>query len=310
MAGLGAMFGANAVTTFMGLPAGEPGQAGARGAILGVTGVTPYAAVGPYCAQGPSAIRKEAADYAASISHVDFDAETPVFPAEPDVIDCGDLDYHPTDFAVNRERVRNAVDAMLREDTVPILIGGDDSLPIPMLDAYAKTGPITILQIDAHIDWRDSVGGERMGLSSGMRRASEMAHVSDIIQVGARGIGSARAADLADARNWGVQFVTARSVARGGVAPVIDLIPAGARVVIALDADALDPAIVPGVIGRVPGGLSYWDVVDLIEGTASRGTIAGFEIAEFMPARDVHGIGALTCARLIATVIRNLPRPD
>ena len=51
---------------------------------------------------------------------------------------------------------------------------------------------VVILQIDAHIDWRDEVGGEHWGLSSNMRRASEMAHVTGIVQVGQRGIGSAR----------------------------------------------------------------------------------------------------------------------
>jgi arginase family enzyme len=83
---------------------------------------------------------------------------------------------------------------VLDRGAVPFLLGGDDSLPIPMLEAFgAHRGKrLTILQIDAHIDWRDEVGGERLGLSSTMRRASEMGHVERIIQVGQRGIGSAR----------------------------------------------------------------------------------------------------------------------
>lgn len=59
-------------------------------------------------------------------------------------------------------------------------------MPIPMLDAMADTGnSYTILQIDAHIDWREIHMDERMGLSSTMRRASEMKHIQKIIQVGA-----------------------------------------------------------------------------------------------------------------------------
>ena len=106
---------------------------------------------------------------------------------------------------------------ILDAGAVPILLGGDDSLPIPMLEAYAGRGRFTILQIDAHIDWRDEVQGERLGLSSGMRRASEMAHIERIIQVGQRGIGSARPSDLADARDWGVTFFPARGVAQAGI---------------------------------------------------------------------------------------------
>jgi len=186
---------------------------------------------------------------------------------------------------------------------VPVLLGGDDSLPIPMLQALEGQGPLTILQIDAHIDWRDEVGGERWGLSSTMRRVSEMAHVERIIQVGSRGIGSARPGDYVDACDWGVQFVHARKVAALGVAPALALIPEGARVVICLDVDALDPAVMPAVIGRTAGGLSYWQVFELIAGVAAKARIAAFDMVEFMPERDIDGQGALVAAQLLAGVI-------
>lgn len=123
-----------------------------------------------------------------------------------------------------------------------------------MLQAFGGRGRrLTILQIDAHIDWRDDVGGERWGLSSTMRRASEMAHVERIIQVGQRGIGSARPADLAAARDWGVSFVSAAEVAREGIGRALSLIPDGAEVAVCLDVDAFDPAIMPAAIGRTAG---------------------------------------------------------
>ncbi|MFK7943470.1 MAG: arginase family protein [Paracoccaceae bacterium] len=298
------MFGTGEpVETFLGLPKGALGDP-ARGAILGVPGVTPYGTVGPYCKDGPQAIRAAIAGDAALVSHMDFDCGTPMFPHTPNVIDCGDLPYRSTDFAANRTGVRDAVRAILKAGTLPILLGGDDSLPCPMLEAYADIGPITILQIDAHIDWRDEVQGERMGLSSGMRRASEMAHVEAIIQVGMRATGSARVSDVEDAKSWGVSFHPAREVHRQGIEAPLDRIKEGANVVVCLDADALDPSIVPGVIGRAPGGLGYWDVVNLIDGAAERGRLVGFEVAEFMPDRDVDGIGALNIARIVANVVR------
>lgn len=302
------LFGAGDVTTFLGLAECPDlamlAERGARGAILGVPGVTPYASAGAYCADAPDAIRAAIAPDAPIAAHVDFDCGAPMFPGAPNVVDCGNLAFDAQDFAANRDRVRAAVGAMLDQSVVPVLLGGDDSLPQPMLEAYAGRGPITILQIDAHIDWRDDVDGERNGLSSGMRRASEMAHVERIIQVGMRGLGSARVTEVEDARAWGARIVPAREVAAHGVAPVIDLIPEGAEVVVALDADALDPALVPGLIARGPGGLGYWDVVWLIEGAAARGRLAGFEVAEFMPARDIDAIGALTVARIVANVVR------
>jgi agmatinase len=62
-------------------------------------------------------------------------------------------------------------------------------------------------------------------------------------------------------------------------------------------------SIVPGVIGRAPGGLTYWNVVDLLHGISTKGSIAGFTLVEFMPDSDVDGIGALNNAQIICNVL-------
>ena len=92
-------------------------------------------------------------------------------------------------------------------------------------------------------------------------------------------------------------------VSRRGVTHVLELIPEGSKVVIALDIDGLDPSVVPGVIGRAPGGLSYWQTIELIHGVAARGKLAAFNLVEFMPERDVDQLGALVCARIVANVL-------
>jgi len=180
-----------------------------------------------------------------------------------------------------------------------------------MLQAIGDTAgdrKFTILQIDAHIDWRETHMDERMGLSSTMRRASEMAHIERIVQVGARGIGSAATSDYEDAVKWGVSFVPAREFHHSGVQKALDLIPEGSDIIVCVDADAIDPSLVPGVIGRSPGGLSYDEITDLIRGAAARGRIAAIDFVEFMPERDVDGIGALTFARVITTALGLIAR--
>ncbi|WP_430463886.1 arginase family protein [Tabrizicola sp.] len=310
-ASLGAMFGAGEVAGFMGLPQATLEDLGrARIVILGASGCTPYPSVGHYCAGGPAAIRAGGAAYAANLAHMNFDLGGPVLPQGIRAVDAGDLEVDAQDGAANRARLRAAVGRVLEAGAVPVLIGGDDSLPIPMLEALAGQGPLTILQIDAHIDWRDEVGGERWGLSSTMRRASEMAHVAQIIQVGQRGIGSARPGDHQAALDWGVRFVPAGAVARHGIEPVLAEIAEGSRVVICLDVDALDPAIMPAVIGRTAGGLSYWQVFDLIAGVAAKARIVAFDMVEFMPERDIDGQGALVAAQLLAGTIGILARQE
>ena len=299
------MFGSLEVDTFLGLPmCTNLDMIEAKAAILGVPVATPYKAVGNYCANAPEAIRAAIAPWAANLEHVDFDFGEPLFPGgQVTAVDCGNLSYDENDFAANRAAIKNAVIKMVGNGVVPVLIGGDDSVPIPMFDAFAGKGDYTILQIDAHIDWRDEVQGERYGLSSNMRRASEMAHIKKIIQVGQRSIGSARPSDLRDAKDWGVEFYSARDVSRDGLAPILETISEQSNVIIALDIDGLDPSIVPGVIGRAPGGLSYWQTVELIHGVARKARLSAFNLVEFMPERDVEQLGAVVCARIIANVL-------
>lgn len=310
MATLGEMFGGGTADTFMGLPRGDLAAPGAKVAILGADGCTPYP-VGFYCAGGAAAIRAAGAAYAANLAHVNWDIGGPMLPAGVRAVDCGDVPVAPDDPAGNRDRLRGAVAGLLAAGAVPVLLGGDDSLPIPMLQALSSRGrPFHILQIDAHIDWRDEVGGERWGLSSTMRRASEMPGCAGIVQVGARGTGSARPQDVADARAWGATFVTAQQVAAGGIAAALAAIPEGADVAVCLDVDALDPAAMPAAIGRTAGGLTYWDVLALVQGVAGKARIAAFDMVEFMPARDVDGLGAMLAAQLLAAVIGTLARQD
>ena len=304
------MFGSLEVDTFLGLPmCTNLDMIEAKAAILGVPVATPYKAVGNYCANAPEAIRAAIAPWAANLEHVDFDFGEPLFPGgQVTAVDCGNLSYDENDFAANRAAIKNAVIKMVGNGVVPVLIGGDDSVPIPMFDAFSGKGDYTILQIDAHIDWRDEVQGERYGLSSNMRRASEMAHIKKIIQVGQRSIGSARPSDLRDAKDWGVEFYSARDVSRDGLAPILETISEQSNVSIALDIDGLDPSIVPGVIGRAPGGLSYWQTVELIHGVARKARLSAFNLVEFMPERDVEQLGALVCARIIANVLGAVAR--
>lgn len=289
----------------MGLPA-CPDLADFAGgiAVIGVPACTSYRSVGAYCAGGPAAIRAGGRIYATSLSHQNFDLGGPMLPEGTRAVDAGDLPQVDGEGAANRARVAAAVGQVLDRGGVPVLVGGDDSVPLPMIEAFGTRGrDVWILQIDAHIDWRDEVEGERLGLSSTMRRASEMGHVRGIVQVGQRGIGSARPGDAADAEAWGVTFVPAREVARQGSGRALAAIPEGAEVLVCLDVDALDPAIMPAVIGRTAGGLGYWDVLELFAGVATKARIVGVDMVEFMPERDIDGQGALVAAQLLAAIL-------
>ncbi|RUY16368.1 arginase family protein, partial [Mesorhizobium sp. M7A.F.Ca.CA.004.12.1.1] len=136
------------------------------------------------------AIRVASQDDAAFVEHWDFDLGGPLFDGKPaSCIDAGDILTTMHDNAGNRVRIEAKTREILALPAVPILIGGDCSMTIPFLAGFAEHGPVWVLQIDAHIDWRDEVYGERHGYSSPMRRASEMPHVAGMVQVGLRSVG-------------------------------------------------------------------------------------------------------------------------
>lgn len=307
------ILGATASKTFLGLKVCHDfDMINASSVFIGAKGATPYGNMGPFCQNAPDAIRKAIGYMANNIDRYNFDIGGPIFPkGSKPAGDYGNLPFSETNFSENRSVIRATVAKALKAGAVPIVVGGDDSVPIPMLDALADTGKYyTILQIDAHIDWRHSHMDEKLGLSSNMRRASEMAHIKKIIQIGARGIGSAHLDDVQDAQEWGAEIIPADDVHLYGITQIIEHITPGANIIICLDVDGLDPSIVPGVLARSPGGLTYFQAIGLIKGAASKGTIAAANFTEFLPESDLDGIGAMTVSRVIAATMGVIARQN
>ncbi|MBT6510802.1 MAG: agmatinase, partial [Rhodospirillaceae bacterium] len=165
----------------------------------------------------------------------------------------------------------------------------------------------TVIQVDAHLDWRDEVHGSRYGYSSPMRRASEMDWITGMVQIGLRGTGSARPVDVAEARAWGSRLVTARDVRENGIEAALRHIPEGGVFLVTIDCDGIDPADFPGISSLAPGGISYPDMLDLIAGITAKGRIAGLDIVEFGCEHDPSsGLSATVCARMVMTAISSM----
>ena len=110
------------------------------------------------------------------------------------------------------------------------------------------------MQVDQHIDWRDHVNGVREGYSSPIRRASEMAHVDEIFQIGLRATGSARQEEVEAARAYGAHLVTAYELHELGMESILARIPDGGRYYLTVDLDGMDPSIAPAVAGPCRAG--------------------------------------------------------
>jgi agmatinase len=222
------------------------------------------------------------------------------------MVDCGDVDRQMNGAEQNPERITAAIRTILSLGAIPIALGTDEGGFIPVMRAYDGYGAICVVHIDAHIDWRDRRHGEREGYSSVMRRASEMSWVKAMVQVGLRGIGSARQREVDDAIAFGSVFIRAREVHREGIGACIKQIPTADHYVISIDFDAFDTAIAPGVLFSSPGGLTYDEATDLVQGISRKGPIAGINLFEVRPELDINGLTALTGAQLIINFIGTL----
>ncbi len=301
--------------TFLGLPAlglEELEQGAADVAILGIPFGVAYASPGltAGCADAPAAIRARSQRLAHFADHHDFDLDGPMLIGSPAlrIVDAGDVPGSAEDGPANAAGAESAVGALLAAGVIPLVMGGDDSVPIPVLRAFAGGAPLTVLQLDAHLDFRDEVAGVRDGYSSTMRRASEMEHVKRIVQVGLRGVGSARTSDVADARAAGNLLVTARELRERGVAWLLEQLPAAASVFVVFDLDGVDPSVAPAVSGLSPGGLSYDEAADLLGGVAARCRVAGATFTELVPALDLNGISALVVVRMMMRLLAGIDR--
>jgi agmatinase len=253
----------------------------------------------------PNALRRALQADKTFLDSWDFDFGGPLLgkAGQYRVADLGDLPTQPKQAAKNRRLIEDCTRTILKQGALPLMIGGDDSTPIPFIEAFADHGPLAILQIDAHIDWRHERHGEPLGFSSTMRRASEMQHVGKIIQVGMRGMGSAREQEVRDAQAWGARLITAADIHLSGIAQALAHIDAGSRLLITLDCDGLDWSIMPAVTYPTTGGLTYTQVTQVIQGAIAKAKLVGFDLIEFVARRDRGGIGAFTAARMICNVI-------
>ena len=277
-------------------------------AILGIPMGVTYPGREPHSAAAPAAVRQQSQRLGRFIAHHDFTFGRQLLSQRPTtVVDCGDVpvvappEQHDTSTA--------AVKRILEAGAKPLVLGGDHSIPIPVLRAFAGEPPVTVILIDAHIDYRDEVDSVRDGLSSGMRRAMELPWVDAVIQVGVRGGGSAQVSDVADALAAGCVPIPALDIHLRGIEAVLERIPAGKRYYVSLDMDGFDPSVAPGVGSPSVGGLTYPQVFRLLQHLAETGEIVGMDIVELAPGNDVNDITSLLAARVALDAIDLMTQP-
>jgi guanidinobutyrase len=225
--------------------------------------------------------------------------------------DLGDVPINTFNLAESIRLITDTYDAHLKHDVIPMGLGGDHTLTLPILRSIAKKhGPVALVHVDAHADVNDEMFGERETHGTVFRRAYEEGLITadKVFQIGLRGTGYT-ADDFTEAAGWGFNQFLAPDLWHKSLAPLAAEIKAKVgdqKTYITYDIDSLDPAYAPGTGTPEIGGLTTPQALELIRGLKGL-NIVGCDLVEVSPPYDQSGNTALTAANLLYELLCVLP---
>lgn len=281
--------------SFLGLDSGAADLAAAAAVILPV----PYDLTSTWkkgADAGPEAI------LAASAALERYDIETDSEPWRLGIVTLEPLVHTggPGQLAI---RVARRIEDQLTAGRLPVVLGGEHSVSIgAMRAAAARHDDLSILQLDAHADTREEYEGSRHSHACVMARAREL---GSIVQVGIRSVDATEITALDRDRVFWARDIHA-SPDDSWMDAVVERLTASCWVTI--DLDAFDPSIVPATGTPEPGGLSWYQVTDLLSRVAASRQVVGFDVVELAPRPGQHAsefLAAKLVYRFLAMILRN-----
>jgi agmatinase len=288
------------LATFLGRPACEPrAQAlravNARCGFLGAPIETHFYPIRSGTALGPGACRAASQPYASATP-----LEGTVNVAESwNIVDCGDVVAPGGETREFHERLRRAATEIMSAGALPVIFGGDHSIPIAGVPALAEMvrGPIGYVHIDAHLDIADEIGGVRDSMGSSLARVLEHPQVdaTNVAVLAARGAGESSEA-VAAVLDHGVRLFPMADIVKRGIdavmRDVVDVIWHGTEAVyVSMDNDALDASVAPGTTVPEPFGLTSRELMTVALAIGRAG-VSMMDIVELSPLYDPAGITA------------------
>jgi len=228
------------------------------------------------------------------------------------IADIGDVAINTFNIHKSVEIISAAYDAILQHDCVPLTLGGDHTIALPILRAmHKKYGPVGMVHVDAHADINESMFGEQIAHGTPFRRAVEegLLDGTRVAQIGLRGTGYT-AEDFDWPRSKGFRVVSAEACWNKSLTPLMAEIRqqlGDGPVYLSFDIDGLDPAFAPGTGTPEIGGLTIWQALEIIRGCRGL-NIVGADLVEVSPPYDLTGNTALVGANLLFEMLCVLPK--
>jgi agmatinase len=217
------------------------------------------------------------------------------------VVDYGDLDVSTPYIEYSLDKMQELLEPVFAAGVVPIILGGDHTISLPVLRAMAKThGAASLVHFDAHPDFWKPNEERPYHHGTPFRIAADegLIRVTESIQVGIRGTISNMV--VQEVREAGMHLITADEFFELGVRGTLEQLLTVVRppIYVSLDIDCADPAYAPGTGTPEVAGLNSRELVQLVRGL--RGLpIVGFDVVEVAPPFDSAEITALLAANLV-----------
>jgi agmatinase len=204
------------------------------------------------------------------------------------IADLGDVEVRPATPQGTAANITEAVGSALAAGALPLVLGGDHSITYPIVRAFS--GPIHVVQFDAHLDYLEPDGDYRYTNEHAFRQIGGLDSVNRLTAVGIRSLRTS-ARLYRDAVADGNRIVPPHELRELGSHGVAELVPADARCYVTIDIDSLDHSLVPGCVSAEPGGLTYDELRGALVALAERVEIVGLDLVEVNPMVDI-GAGA------------------
>jgi guanidinobutyrase len=228
------------------------------------------------------------------------------------VADLGDVPINTYSLEKSLTIIERFYDEVIAADCRPLTLGGDHTIALPILRAFAsKHGPVALVHVDAHADVNDEMFGEAVAHGTPFRRAVEegLLACDKVWQIGLRGTGYA-AEDFDWPRQQGFTVVQAHEVWYRSLAPLMSEVRQriGDRhpVYITFDIDGVDPSYAGGTGTPEIGGLTVPQALEVIRGCRGL-NVVGCDLVEVAPPYDPSGNTALLAANLLYEMLCVLP---
>jgi N1-aminopropylagmatine ureohydrolase len=193
--------------------------------------------------------------------------------------------------------IQRVAAGILEHDKFPVILGGEHSITSPVVAAVAaKHRGLSVLQIDAHADLRDTYMGTRFNHACAMRRVLDHAPCT---QVGIRSL-STEEAKAAPSLGTRIFFDVNMRQDPDWIEKIVDSL--SDTVYITIDCDGMDPSIMPAVGTPEPGGLSWYEMLSLLRMVIARRKVVGFDLVELCPIPGMVAPNFL-CAKLIYKIL-------